>query len=564
MVANDDQRLGGKLLQQGVLTADQLGIALKEQQHSGLLLGQQLVHLGFVTDTAIQQALEAHLGHKVILMLDRVVADNDALALVPEELARRLKVFPLSWDVASQVLVLAMQTPSDVMAQDLIQSRLARPVILDVYQAAASDILAAIDMHYGNQNSVDDIADELEHNVSHDVSGPLSEQPVVRLIDAFLMDAVRSRASDLHFSPEQGFIRVRYRIDGVLQQVRCLHKRHWPAMLVRLKVMTDMNIAETRAPQDGRMSMLLLGRMVDFRASVFPTRHGENVVLRVLDRYKKQLSLSMLDVPDYPESQLKALLRQVNGLILVCGPTGSGKTTTLYAMLGELSHMGVHIMTLEDPVEYPVPLIRQTSISDAVKLDFVSGIRAMMRQDPDVMLIGEVRDDETAAMSFRAAMTGHLVLSSLHAHSVVGVIARLKELGISHAAMAGQIKGIIAQRLLRKLCPVCKTGYTANEDEIAALGVSGEGASPVLFRAVGCRQCHGTGYQGRFPLMEVLIMDDELAECLEQQVSQLHLHRIAVKKGMQTLARQAQSAVLHGLTSLEEASRVVVIYQGMV
>jgi len=367
---------------------------------------------------------------------------------------------------------------------------------------------------------------------------------------------VERRASDIHFEPEQNFLRIRYRIDGVLRQIRSLHKTYWPAMAVRLKVMAKMNIAETRAPQDGRISLTLTGRAVDFRVASQATTHGENIVLRILDRQKGIVPLDGLGLEPSQLALLKKMIARPEGIILVTGPTGSGKTTTLYSVLNHINTEGRNIMTLEDPVEYPMTLIRQTSVGDAAKMDFANGIRSLMRQDPDVILVGEVRDQDTATMAFRAAMTGHQVYSTLHTNSALGAIPRLLDIGILPDILAGNVIGVIAQRLIRRLCRYCKLPYQPSAAQSKMLGAQPDGV-PTFYRAVGCDQCDYQGYRGRMAIMEILKLDSEIDEMIAQRATARELLKVAIAKGFRTLADDGLRRVLEGTTSLEELVRVV-------
>ncbi len=387
-----------------------------------------------------------------------------------------------------------------------------------------------------------------------------SSQPVVRLVEALLADAVQRAASDIHFEPELGFLRVRYRLDGVLQAMRSLHPGWWPGMLVRLKVLAGMNIAETRAPQDGRFSLHLSGRSIDFRVSSHPVTHGENVVLRILDRQQGIVPLSQLGLAEDTLARLTGLLAQPEGLILVTGPTGSGKTTTLYSILTHLNREGVNIMTLEDPVEYPLPLVRQTSINETAKLDFAQGIRSILRQDPDIILVGEIRDAATADMAFRAAMTGHQVYATLHSNSALGAIPRLLDIGVLPDIMASNLIGVVAQRLVRVLCPHCRQPLMPNQEELALPGIT---ADSVLYRPVGCEHCRHIGYHGRMALMEVLRVDAALEELIARRASARQLRHHLLEKGFRPLVMEGLRRVLQGMTSLAEVQRVVGL-QGVV
>ena len=367
----------------------------------------------------------------------------------------------------------------------------------------------------------------------------------------------------MHFEPEQNFLRIRYRIDGLLRQIRALHKSYWPAMAVRIKVMSNMNIAETRAPQDGRISLNISGRLVDFRVSAQPTIHGENVVLRILDRQKGIVPLDKVGLDDAQLDQLKLMIARPEGIILVTGPTGSGKTTTLYSVLNHINEEGINIMTLEDPVEYPMSMIRQTSVAEAAKLDFANGIRSMMRQDPDVILVGEIRDADTAEMAFRAAMTGHQVYSTLHTNSSIGAIPRLLDIGVLPDIMAGNIIGVVAQRLVRRLCPHCKKPYNAESHEMRLLGLASDVPPPTLYRASGCEHCEYQGYRGRQAIMELLRMDADLDELVARRATMREIKQAALAKGFRSLAEDGLRRVREGSTSLEEVGRVVDLTERM-
>ncbi len=379
---------------------------------------------------------------------------------------------------------------------------------------------------------------------------------MVRLVNALLVDAVKRGASDIHFEPEFAFLRIRYRIDGVLETVRSLHKTFLPGVTVRIKVVSDMNIAETRAPQDGRLSLTLSGRPVDFRVSTQPTIYGENIVLRVLDREKSIISLDRMDLPAETMEKLYRLLARPEGILIVTGPTGSGKTTTLYSLLAQVNDETVNIMTLEDPVEYPLNLMRQTSVNEVARMDFANGIRSIMRQDPDIILVGEVRDKETAEMAFRASMTGHQVFTTLHTNSALGAFPRLSDIGIQAEIMAGNIIGIIAQRLVRALCAHCKEAYAPSPEERQLLGATAETLSHI-YKPVGCKQCSNKGYKGRLPIMELLVMDTDLDELVARRGTAREMREAALSKGFQTLADAGIRRIVEGSTTIAEVSRTV-------
>jgi type II secretory ATPase GspE/PulE/Tfp pilus assembly ATPase PilB-like protein len=446
------------------------------------------------------------------------------------------------------------------VALDQIRALAREELRIEQVIARESDITLGIEHHYGFELSIDGILNEIETGEIdyQSLAADFDEysQPVVRLVDALLNDAVKRSASDIHFEPEQGFLRIRYRIDGVLRQIRSLHKNYWAAMVVRLKVMSGMNIAETRAPQDGRISLTLSGppgglpRVV---AADEPRR--EHRAAHPRPRQGHRAARGPGPAPEDLKT-LKLMLARPEGIILVTGPTGSGKTTTLYSILNYINTEGINIMTLEDPVEYPMAMLRQTSVNEVVKLDFASGIRSMMRQDPDVILVGEVRDQETAEMAFRAAMTGHQVYSTLHTNSSIGAVPRLMDLGVLPDIMAGNIIGVIAQRLVRKLCVHCKAAYVPEAATRSLLGMA-DGDERPIFQAVGCARCDQVGYRGRMAIMELFKLDAEIDELIARRATGREIKTAAAARGFRTLSDDAIGRVLSGHTSLEEISRVV-------
>jgi len=552
------KRIGDELVKAGIISVDQLKIALLEQRRSGIPLGQLLTQLGFVTEAIMRDALSEILGHDSI-DLKMVVPDPDAIALIPKAMVMRHNVIPISYDSINNLLILAMADVYDLMVLDRIRATIDATLEIEPMLAGKGEIAEAIDTFYGYELSVDGILHEIEtgeiDHKSVEEAGDEYSQPLVRLVNAILSDAVKQGASDIHFEPEASFLRLRYRIDGVLKQIRSLHKNYWSAIVVRLKVISNMNIAETRAPQDGRISLSVLGRKIDFRVSAQPTTHGENIVLRVLDREKGIVPLANLDIPADTLNSLKLMMARPEGIILVTGPTGSGKTTTLYSMISYRNSEDVNIMTLEDPVEYPMDMIRQTSINEVAKMDFASGIRSLMRQDPDIILVGEVRDEATAEMAFRAAMTGHQVFTTLHTNSAIGAIPRLIDIGVKPDILAGNIIGILGQRLVRRLCQ-CKVKREINELELQFFS-SEQIKENKVYDPVGCSKCENSGYKGRLSVLEVLTLDFELDEMIGAHASTSSILAAAKKKGYRTMADEALNRVANGATTLDEVSRVI-------
>jgi type IV pilus assembly protein PilB len=554
------KRLGALLVEQGSITEDQLRIGLLEMKGSSKPLGAILIGLGFVTDSLVRDALSENTGQRSV-DLSHAVLDAESTRIVPQDLARRYTVLPVSYEKATRHLTLAMADTFNIVALDQVRALNGGNITITPALASEAEIVRIIEQFYGFELSIDGILQEIETGEldfdSLQADNDAYSHPMVRLVNALLADAVQREASDIHFEPEEAFLRIRYRIDGVLRQVRSLHKSYWPAMVVRLKVISNMNIAESRAPQDGRISISLVGRQIDFRVAAQPTTYGENIVLRVLDRKKGIVAMDRLGLTDENLNLLRLMLARPEGIILVTGPTGSGKTTTLYSVLNNINTEGVNIMTMEDPVEYPMAMIRQSSVNESVKMGFGEGIRSMMRQDPDVILVGEIRDHITAEMAFRAAMTGHQVFSTLHTNSAVGSIPRLLDIGILPDVIAGNLIGVVAQRLVRRLCPLCKVKVVAGDLEKRLLGLVNQPEQIFIYNAAGCAACDYQGYKGRTSVIEILKISGEMDDLIARRAGMREMLQLAKSQGFQPLANDACRRVLDGTTGLEEISRVV-------
>lgn len=559
-VAKPRRRLGELLLDGGIISQDYLEIALIEQKKSREQLGRIFVRLGLVPEPIMRDLLGAALNEESI-DLDKVGVNPEAIKVVPKKLVDRYRFIPVDWDEQAAVLTVAMPDTLDVGVLDKIRARLKPGVTIKTLLAGESEIGRAIDKFYGFELSLEGIMQEIEtgkvdlESLSAIGAGEFSH-PMVRLVDSLLADAVRHSVSDIHIEPEAGFVRIRYRIDGVLSEVRSMHRDYLSGIVVRIKILSGMNIAETRAPQDGRFTFTMSQRSVDFRVAAQPTTHGENLVLRILDRNKGFVLLEHLGLSVENLLTLRLVMARPEGIILVTGPTGSGKTTTLYSMLSFLNTEEVNIMTLEDPVEYPLQMVRQTTVNPAANLGFSEGIRSMLRQDPDIILVGEIRDQDTAQMALRAAMTGHKVFSTLHTNSALGAFPRLLDMGLSADIMSGNISGILAQRLVRRLCPHCKRPAKPTDPERKLLGV-GAKEDLVIYRAVGCDTCAGVGFKGRMTVIEVLRMDDDFDDLISQHATKGDFLKLAAKKGFKTLAKDGIRLVLGGLVSIDEISRVL-------
>lgn len=558
-VAKPPIRFGELLIQQGLISEDELKIALVEQRKSGRKLGEILEYMGFLSQNALRDTVGQSVGFHSIT-LSGILPDPQALSFIQEPFARANKIMPVVFEADQKLLKVALPNPEDIIIIDKLRRHIqSRDVRLEFFVASEKEILEVIDNYYGYELSIDGILKELETGEINVLAMTQSDEyahPVVRLANSLLTDAVKHNASDIHFEPEEFFIRLRYRVDGVLKQIRLLHRSFWPALLVRLKIIAEMNISETRLPQDGRINLTVAGRRIDFRASAQPTLHGENIVLRILDREKGIVPLKQLGLQADVLQEIQYMMAKPIGIFLVTGPTGSGKTTTLYSILNQLNEVGINIMTLEDPVEYPMAMIRQTNVNDEIGLSFSSGIRSLMRQDPDVILVGEIRDEDTATMAVRAAMTGHQVYATLHANSVFGAIPRLLDIGVEKSILSGNIIGILAQRLVRKLCQHCKTVYEASDFEKQLMALPVE--KPLhLHKANGCAHCNQTGYKGRVSVVEVLRFDAELDEMVLHGVSGRPFVERAYAKGFQSMAMMGFRLVNDGTTSLEELARVI-------
>jgi type II secretory ATPase GspE/PulE/Tfp pilus assembly ATPase PilB-like protein len=553
------RELGKLLVEEHIITSDQLKIALIEQKKTQEQLNKILVNLGFVSEAVVRDLLSESLGQDSV-DLTKFVVDHTAVHLVPKSLAYRYTLLPLSFDEKTKTLVVAMTDIFNVLAIDQLVSTLGGGYKVETVMAGEAEISNALDNVYGFDLSIDGILHEIETGEIDYQSLPANRteysQPLIRLVDALFSDAVKRGASDIHFEPEKGFLRIRYRIDGVLQQIRSLHKNYWSAIAVRLKVLAGLNIAENRITQDGRLSLMLSGRSIDFRVSVQPTIYGENIVLRILDSQRGIMALEQLGLSTDNLSHLRLMIARPEGVILITGPTGSGKTTTLYSILNYLNTEEVNIMTLEDPVEYALGQVRQTAVNESIKLDFSNGIRSIMRQDPDIILVGEIRDEETAEMTFRAAMTGHQVYTTLHTNSAVGAIPRLSDIGVLTDIMAENIIGIIGQRLVRVLCTACKQGYSPKNTQRRLLELTPT-EEITIYNAVGCERCGQRGYKGRIALMEILRFDSALQDKVAHHATTFDVKQYTRQQNFKTLAHDGIRRVLDGMTSLEEVSRVI-------
>lgn len=553
-------RIGERLVSMGIITADQLNVALQEKKVTGKMLGEVLVDLGFIDEETLTAFLAESSGFEVFDP-KHTILDGEALGLIEKTVAVKYQVLPVS--VSGDIATIAMADPYDVVAMDTLRRYLPKGLTVQPMVTTHKVLSEAIDAAYGYASSINAILKELEDgkDSAPDVA-TLSEEraymhPIVRLVNALVFDAVKLGVSDLHFEPEENFVRLRYRKDGVLYTAQILHKKHWNAMSQRIKIISNMNIADKLSPQDGRFGLNVGGRMADFRVSSLPTVHGENIVMRVLDQSQNIIPLKDLGFSPHNLDLINRAQSRPEGIVIVTGPTGSGKTTSLYSMLNEINDVEVNIQTLEDPVEYSLPMIRQTPVREGI-LDFADGIRALLRQDPDIIFIGEIRDGTTAEMALKAAMTGHQVYSTLHTNDSFGAIPRLLDLGLKPGMVAGAILAVFAQRLVRRVCHSCREEYTPNAEECKIMKLD-PASPPKIFRAKqgGCQMCGGQGYKGRVAVVEILSFDDELDEILARGGSKADLKAKAIEKGFKSMKDDGIIKILEGVTTLESLSRVV-------
>lgn len=551
-------KLSDLLLEKGLISKDQLQIALKEQQNNTeKLIGSILVDLGFITESALGEVLTESSGTQSF-DLNIAVLDANLINKVSKDIAIRYKIVPVN--ITHDSVMVAINDIYNIMALDQVRKIFPRNLKIVPVYASESQILEIIDQYYSYDMSIDGILKEIEtgiiDNKKLDGQDEAYINPTVRLVNALLVDAIKKGASDIHFEPEGSFLRLRYRIDGKMMQIRSLHKDYWSAMAVRIKILSNMNIAESRNPQDGRIQYNVLGRDIDFRVATQPTIHGENIVMRILDKKQSLMPIESLGFSEHNTQLIKKILKRPEGIIIVTGPTGSGKTTTLYSILKYINSIEKNIMTLEDPVEYQLPLIRQTNIKEGAGVDFTDGIKALMRQDPDIIFVGEVRDHETANMALRAAMTGHQVFTTLHTNDALGAIPRLIDIGVQSRMLAGSLICVIAQRLTRKLCEHCKQPYKASAEECRILGYD-QANPPQLYKHIGCEKCNFIGYKGRIAIIEVLVVTRELDELIAVNSTRKTLLECAQQQGYLTMVDDGIQKTLEGVTTLEEVINTI-------
>jgi type IV pilus assembly protein PilB len=554
------RQLGDLLVAQGVIKPEQLSEALKVQKESGEPLGRVLVKIGLVTEGDLLKILAGQLGLDFVDLGEHQI-DLGAVALVPERIAKKNTALPIGFDDGK--LVVAVANPTDVFIFDDLRMMTGfeiKPVV-----STKEQILDAITRYSKADSQVGQIGmDELSHEIAGDEDEiqqgnvVVDEAPIVKLANLIINQAISDRASDIHIEPQEKDVRVRYRIDGVLHEVMTPPKRVQAGLISRVKIMSDLNIAETRVPQDGRIGLSVQGRAVDLRVATLPTVYGEKIVMRILE--KESIMIDLKDMGFLPESleRFQGTFKKPYGAILITGPTGSGKTTSLYAALNVLNSVEKKIITVEDPVEYKLPGVVQVQINSRVGLTFAAALRSILRNDPDIVMIGEIRDRETALIAVESALTGHLVLATLHTNDAPQALTRLTEMGIEPFLSASAVDCVVAQRLARKLCPACKEGYEPDKEALAAANFPApEGEKLTFYKPVGCPKCKGSGYKGRTGIYEVMLVSETIEKLAVERASSDEIARQAVVEGMSSLRDDGFEKVRLGITSLEEVLRVV-------
>ena len=554
------KKLGEILLEKGLLTHEQLERALALQRTTGKRMGKILVEQKWIEEDTLLEALSERFGIPRV-KIDAYSIDPSVVKLVPREMAQRYKLIPLF--KVQNTLTIAMADPLDIYALDAVRYHTG----LQVQEVIATekDIEAAIKKYYSMVDSMDQVISNLETENVVDLEGSdkievqedaSDEASIVKLVNLILIEAVRDRASDIHLEPDEKVFRIRYRVDGLLREISTPSLNLAPMIISRIKIMAELDVSEKRIPQDGRFRIKAEGREIDIRVSILPTVHGEKAVLRILDSKNAIIELDRLGLAPDTLEKWKEVIRSTEGIILITGPTGSGKTTTLYAALNAINSIHKNIVTVENPVEYKFPLINQVQINPKIGLTFAAALRAILRQDPDIIMLGEIRDVETAEIAIRSALTGHLVLSTLHTNDAPGAIYRLIDMGIEPFLVSSSMIAVMAQRLVRILCPHCK----AEDSEAVALlqkeGRLSRVEETKIFKAVGCRNCKNTGYSGRTGIHELLVLDEQIRKMIMEKAPAEQVKQYARRHGMRTLGEDGLKKVFAGITSLEEVMRV--------
>ena len=559
------KQAGSDLITDGIVTEEQLKIALVEQKKSGLTLLETLKKLKFINDETFANLLARQWGFPYI-DLSTVEIDKDIVRLISEEIARRYQAIPFGKTRDDKIMV-AIVDPTDIVAIDYLRNLIPNSKL---YVSSYEAIFRNIEKYYSMETTVKEAVKEMTGGVSIEVekeeikdielsideAKSLAETaPIIRLMNQIMTEAITSNASDIHMEPQKRYLRIRYRIDGVLRDTMNLPKNIQPGIISRVKIMANLDIAERRRPQDGRINLKFRGREIDLRVSVLPGIFGEKVVLRILDKEKSLIPLEQLGFSEESLEIFKTLIKQPYGMILITGPTGSGKSTTLYAILRILNSPEVNILTVEDPVEYQLDGITQVQVNPKINLTFANALRSFLRQDPDIILVGEIRDKETAQIAMEAALTGHLVFSTLHTNDSFSAPTRLIDMGIEPYLIASSVIGVTAQRLVRKICNDCKEEYKPSEFLLKQVGI--ENYDGVFYKGKGCIACNNSGYKGRIAAQEILKIDDKIREMILNRNPSTDIKDYAIKNGNISLLQDAIDKAKKGITTIDEVIRVI-------
>lgn len=551
-------RLGEILLRNGKINEEQLEIAIEVQRKKKKKLGQTLIDLDYIDQSDIIDALEHQLGIGRV-KLENVKIDPEIPKLIDEQIARKYDLIP--YQLENMCLYVAMADPMDILSINEIEMITGYEVIQKI--ASKELIERTIDKYYSTQmaeQAVEDFTEELglgdiNREIDKEILNEINKAPVVRLVNTIINQAASSNASDIHIEPGETYLRIRFRVDGDLREIMKPAKETHGAIVTRIKIMAEMNIAEKRKPQDGRIKLKFHNKDLDLRVSSIPTIHGEKIVMRVQDRYTFLKSIDDLGFTDKNKEIFKGKINAKNGIILITGPTGSGKSTTMYSILDALNDVKKNIITIEDPVEYQMDGIIQSQVNEKAGYDFPDGLRSMLRQDPDVIMVGEIRDRETAQISTRAAITGHLVLSTLHTNTALSTVNRLIDMGIKPYMLAGSLKMVVSQLLVKRICPECQVPYFANDSEKDILEVD-RSMDVEVFRGTGCSHCNNTGYFGRIPVHEILVVDSRIKNMVLNNVGVDKIEEYLIHQGQSTLIQNAEELVYSGKTTVEELLEV--------
>lgn len=567
--------LGRILIKMGLLTRDKVHkcLAIQKQKGGGIRLGQIFIEEGLIKPRDLRIALAGQRGMEYV-DIEGLEIPSDVVKHVPTQMAQTYKIIPLEYNKSLNQLTVVMDNPDNFRATDDLSTLMGFKVVAKI--SDEDSIKAALDKYYSAEDEgISELIGEIEGDQSlvglagRDASIDLDElkdaaesQPVIKLLNLVLMQAIRDKASDIHFEPFEEEYKMRYRIDGVLYEMVPPPKHIAMALSSRIKVMANLDIAERRLPQDGRIPLVMGGNPVDLRVSILPTMFGESVVLRVLDRTQVDLRLDMLGLGEQDRETVSQLIRKPNGIIIVTGPTGSGKTTTLYSALKELNTVETKIITTENPVEYDIDGLIQVQIRPDIGLTFARCLRSILRQDPDIVMVGEIRDLETAQIAIQASLTGHLVFTTVHTNDAPSTVARLLDLGLETFLVTATIEGIVAQRLVRKVCPRCKTEFQPSEEMLMELELTPEEVGDkVFYYGKGCDNCNNTGYRGRTGIYEIMTFNDEIRDLIMNSASTAVLREAAIRNGMRTLRQNGLAAIYDGITTIEEVARETIAAQ---